>query len=79
MTELDKDYNLEHLNLGIGTNDYTTSDDGIKAPIVVKAQLDNLHSEQWAEFISKFSASDENNKIESIPSNVSESEDITLS
>lgn len=77
--ELDKDYNLEHLNLGIGTNDYTTSDDGIKAPIVVKAQLDNLHSEQWAEFISKFSASDENNKIESIPSNVSESEDITLS
>ncbi len=74
--QLDKDYNLEHLDLGIGTNDFTTVDNSVKAPIVVKAQLDNLHSEQWAEFISKFSTNDENNNIESTTSNVNESENM---
>lgn len=66
--QLYKDYSLEHLNLGIGTNDYTTSDDSVKAPIVVKAQLENVYSEQWAEFISKFTSANSKKNIESMSS-----------
>ena len=73
--QLDKDYSLEHLNLGIGTNDYTTSDDSVKAPIVVKAQLENVHSEQWAEFISKLTSANNEKNVESTP-NTKESENM---
>ncbi|MBX9597943.1 MAG: AsmA-like C-terminal domain-containing protein [Burkholderiales bacterium] len=72
--QLGKDYNLEYLNLGIGTNNYMMSDESVKAPITIKAQLDNVYTEQWAQFISKLTAANEKTNTESILTSVNESE-----
>jgi uncharacterized protein YhdP len=50
------------------------SDESVKAPITIKAQLDNLYTEQWAQFISKLTAANEKINPESILTSVNESE-----